>query len=117
MGDLMKSRTRSRQMTRRVWRIRSRKLLVGWTQIKLLKRRSLRRSRRSWKELPCQSCKRWEVELVACQVECPEVCLEVCQEVECLIWVAWAVHHQPKIPLVDQQSKRLIKNFVSSSIV
>merc|ERR1712087_712278 len=101
----MKLRTRSRQMIRRGWRIRSRKLLVGWTQIKLLKRRSLRRSRRSWKELPCQSCKRWEVELVARQVECLEVelvacqveCLEVCQEVECLIWVAWAVHHLLKI--------------------
>merc|ERR1712012_867428 len=99
-------------MRRRLWKIKLKRLLAGWTPIKQPRKRSLKRNKKSWKELPSQSYKRWEVELEACQVECPEVCQAVCQG-ECLIWEACPVqveHHQLKIQQVDQPLKRSIKH-------
>merc|ERR1712232_385728 len=103
--DLMRLKTRFRQMIRRPWKIRLRKPSVGWTQIKLQRKRSSRRSRRSWKVLPYQSCKRWVVELEVCQEECPGECPEECQT-----WEVLEELHQLKTQQVGLPLRRLTKN-------
>merc|ERR1712070_69359 len=70
--DQTKLRIRFQKMRKRLWKIRSRKLSVGWTRIKLQRKRSLKRSRRR------------EAELGVCQALCPEECLTW---VVCQIWV------------------------------
>merc|ERR1712176_1225376 len=92
-------KTKSQLMIRKHWRIKLKKQLVGSILIYQLRKKSMKRSKKNWKELRCLSYKKWAVEhqvecLAACQVECLEGC-----QVECQIWEAWVAQ---QVPLLHQ---------------
>merc|ERR1712165_38782 len=94
------------KMGRRSLRMRLRRAFSGWTPIHRQRRRSLKRSRRHWRESQCQFFNPWQVELDQ------EVCQAVCQEQEeCLTLEEQlqAVHHQLMIQHPVQLLRRLIK--------
>merc|ERR1712111_133180 len=91
--------------TRRPYLMPSTTLHPGWIPTRVRKRRSLRRSRRLLKALPCLSFRRWPVQ------EGWEECLTWEGWVEeCLTWeawVAWEVLLQMMIQLADPLLRRL----------
>merc|ERR1711959_375791 len=90
------------QLTRVLWKARSKRLSAGSTTIPPPRRKNTKRSKRNSKALPCRSFKRWEV-----QQEDQEVCptWEACLEEAC-----------PEAPLLlrtlpeDLRLKKLIKS-------
>merc|ERR1712188_228892 len=65
------------QLTRVLWKARSKRLSAGSTTIPPPRRKNTKRSKRNSKALPCRSFKRWEVQQEDQEV-CPtwEACLE-----------------------------------------
>merc|ERR1739844_467708 len=100
-----KWRARSQLTTKLSLREPSTRLFPGWMPISQQRRRSTKRSKSHWKELPCQSSRPWVVEPVLLQVECQElaVCLisEVLHQVEPLLLMIL-----PLDPLLRRSIKR-----------
>merc|ERR1712151_1378267 len=111
-------------MIRKNWRRKSTKPSNGSRQIRLPRKRNMKKNRKILKELQCLSLVLWAVLLVVCQV-CRVACLEVCQvcpvvcPVECLVVCpvvcleACLVVHLllMKLALV-QPSRRLISSLI-----